>query len=50
MRSHVIIITDGVKVKKQNKTKIGAGSVLKAKVGELENVKREGRRRRMINR
>ena len=50
MISHVIIITDGVKVKKQTKSKIGAGSVVKAKVGELENVTREGRRRRMRNR
>ena len=50
MRSHVLTIADGVKMKKQNKTKIGAGSVVKAKVGELENVKREGRRRRMRNR
>ena len=50
MRSHVLTIAYGVKVKKQNKTKNGAGSVLKAKVGELENIKREGRIRRMRNR
>ena len=50
MISHVLIIADGVKVKKQTKSKNGAGSVLKAKVGELENIKREGRRRRMRNR
>ena len=30
-------------MKKQNKTKIGVGSVVKAKVGELENITREGR-------
>ena len=29
------------------KTKIGVGSVVKAKVGELENITREGRSRRM---
>ena len=50
MRSHVLTIADGVKVKKQNKTKNGAGSVVKSMVGELENIKREGRRRRMRNR
>ena len=27
---------------KQTKTKIGVGSVVKAKVGELENITREG--------
>ena len=32
---------------KQTKTKIGVGSVVKAKVGELEKITREGRRRRM---
>ena len=34
-------------MKKQNKTKIGVGSVVKAKVGESEKIKREGRSRRM---
>ena len=34
-------------MKKQNKTKIGVGSVVKAKVGELDNITREGRIRRM---
>ena len=34
-------------MKKQNKTKIGVGSVLKAKVGELENTTRDRRNRRM---
>ena len=32
---------------KQTKTKIGLGSVVKAKVGELERITREGRIRRM---
>ena len=32
---------------KKTKTKIGLGSVVKAKVGELEKITREGRSRRM---
>ena len=36
-----------MKMKKQTKTKIWVGSVVKAKVGELENISREGRRRSM---
>ena len=32
---------------KQTKTKIGVGSVVKAKVGELEKITRKGRTRRM---
>ena len=32
---------------KQTKTKIGVGYVVKAKVGELEKITREGRSRRM---
>ena len=32
---------------KQTKTEIGVGSVVKAKVGELEKITREGRSRRM---
>ena len=32
---------------KHTKTKIGVGSVVKAMVGELENITREGRSRRM---
>ena len=32
---------------KQTKTKIGVGSVVKAKVGELEKITRKGRCRRM---
>ena len=38
---------EGTKMKKHTKTKIGVGSVVKAKVGELENITMEGRRRRM---
>ena len=34
-------------MKKQTKTKIGVMSVVKAKVGDLESIKREGRSRRM---
>ena len=33
-------------MKKQNKTKIGVGSVVKAKVRDLEKIAREGRSRR----
>ena len=33
---------------KQTKAKIGVGSVVKANVGELEKITREGRRRRMM--
>ena len=32
---------------KHTKTKIGVRSIVKAKVGELENIKREGRSRRI---
>ena len=35
-------------MKKQTKTKIGVGSVVKTKVGELGNITREGRIRIMI--
>ena len=34
-------------MKKQTKTKIEVGSVVKAKVGDLEKILREGRSRRM---
>ena len=34
-------------MKNQTKTKIGVGSVVKAKVGELENITREGIRKKM---
>ena len=40
MRSPVLTIAEGVKTKKQNKKKIVVGSVVKAKVGELENITR----------
>ena len=33
-------------MKKKTKNKIGVGSVVKARVGELENITREGRSRR----
>ena len=36
-------------MKKQNKTKIGVGSVVKAAVGESEDITREGRIRMMRN-
>ena len=50
MSSPVLTIVEGMKVKKQNKTKIGGGrggSVVKAKVGELDEITRDGRIRRM---
>ena len=34
-------------MKEKNKTEIGVGSVVKSNVGELENITREGRSRRM---
>ena len=36
-----------MKMKKQTKTKVGVGSAVKAKVGELEKITREERSRRM---
>ena len=36
-----------MKMTKQTKTKIGVGCVVKSKVGELENITKEGRIRRM---
>ena len=45
--SHVVTIKEGMNMKKQTKKKIGVGSVVKAKVGELANITREGRSRRM---
>ena len=36
-----------MEIKKYTKTKIGVGSVVKANVGELENITREGRNKRM---
>ena len=47
MSSPVVTIKEGMNMKKQTKKKIGVGSVVKAKVGELEKITREGRSRRM---
>ena len=47
MSSTILKIAVGVKVKKQNNTKIGVGSAVKAKVGESEKITREGINRRM---
>ena len=38
---------EGIYMKNQNKTKIGVGSVVKSKVGELDKITREGRSRRV---
>ena len=48
MSSPAVIIKEWMKVKNQTKTKIGVGSVVKAKVGELKNTTRELGSRRMI--
>ena len=40
MSSAVLTIEEGMKVKKHNKKKSGVGSVVKAKVGELEKITR----------
>ena len=48
MSSPVVTIKEWMKVKNQTKTKIGMGSVVKSKVGELENTTRELRSRRMM--
>ena len=47
MSSHVVKIAQEMMEKKRNKTNIGVGSVVKAKVGEAEENTREGRIRRM---
>ena len=47
MNSPVVNVKEGMEMKNQTKTKIGVGSVVKAKVGELENITREGRSRRI---
>ena len=44
MISPVLTIVEGMQVKNQTKMKIGVRSVVKAKVGELEENTREGRR------
>ena len=36
MISHVVKIAEGMKEKKRIKTKIGVGSVVKSKVGDME--------------
>ena len=46
MISPVVTKKEGMNITKQTKTKIGVGSVVKAKVGELE-ITRKGRSRRM---
>ena len=40
MSSPVVTVKYGMEMKKQTKTKIGVGSIVKAKVGELENITR----------
>ena len=45
MRSHVLTIAEGMEENKRVKTKIGVGSVVKAKVGEMGDNIREGRSR-----
>ena len=40
MSSPVVTVKEGIYMKNQNKTKIGVGSVVKSKVGELENITR----------
>ena len=47
MISPVVTLKEGMKMTKQTKTKIRVGSVVKAKVGELEKIKREIRSSRM---
>ena len=47
MGSPVLTIAEGMKEKKHNNMKIRVGSVVKAKAGEMEEKKREGRSRRM---
>ena len=46
MSSPVVTVKEGMDMKKQTKTKIGVGYVVKAKVGELKNITREGGSRR----
>ena len=47
MSSPVVNVKEGMEMTKQTKTKIGVGSIVKDKVGELENITREGRSSRM---
>ena len=46
MRSPVVTFKEGMNMNKHTKTKIGVGSIVKAKVGELEKITREGKTRR----
>ena len=48
MSSPVVTVKEGVKMKNQAKKKIGVGSVVTVKVGELDNIKRERIIRRMM--
>ena len=43
MISPVVTVKEGMKMKKQTKTKIGFGSIVKSKVGELDKITRKGR-------
>ena len=47
LSSPIVTVKEGMEIMKQTKTKIGVGSVVKTKVGELEKINREGRIRRM---
>ena len=47
MSSPAVTVKEGVEMNNQTKKKIGGDSVVKAKVGELEKITREGRSRRM---
>ena len=47
MISHAVTVKEGMEMKKQTNTKVGVGYVVKAKVGELDKITREGRIRRM---
>ena len=47
MISPVLTIIEGMNKNKQNKTNIGVGYIVKANVGELENITRERRSRRI---
>ena len=47
MSSPVVTVQEGMEMNNQTKTKIGVGSVVNTKVGDLEKITREGRSRRM---
>ena len=42
MSSPVVTVKEQLEMKKRTKTKIGVGYVVKSKVGELENITKEG--------